>query len=72
MGNLLGDVWLAQGRMELNLSAMANHPQVIDVVLYGKHDARAGRKMGHFVTYAESSDEALSSAKDFRESLMRT
>lgn len=72
MGNLLGDVWLAQGRKELNLSAMANHPQVIDVVLYGKHEARAGRKMGHFVTYAESSDEALSSAKDFRESLMRT
>ncbi len=72
MGNLLGDVWLAQGRNDLNLSAMENHPEVIDVVLYGKHEARAGRKMGHFVTYAASADKALKSAQEFRESLIRS
>jgi 5-(carboxyamino)imidazole ribonucleotide synthase len=71
MGNLLGDVWLAQGRKDLDLSALANHPNVIDVVLYGKHEARAGRKMGHFVTYAEDSETALRSATEFRNSLIR-
>lgn len=70
MGNLLGDVWLAQGRKELDVSALARHPQVIDLVLYGKHEARAGRKMGHFVTYAENADAALSAARAFRESLL--
>lgn len=70
MGNLLGDVWLAQGRKELDVRALARHPQVIDLVLYGKHEARAGRKMGHFVTYADSADAALSAAQAFRESLL--
>jgi len=70
MGNLLGDVWLAQGRKELDVSALARHPQVIDLVLYGKHEARAGRKMGHFVTYAENAYAALSAAHAFRESLL--
>lgn len=70
MGNLLGDVWLAQGREDLNLSALANHPNVIDVVLYGKHEARTGRKMGHFVTYAEDAESALSAAREFRKSLI--
>ena len=71
MGNLLGDVWLAQGGDELNLSPLAKHPNVVDVVLYGKHEARAGRKMGHFVTHGKTADQALQSAKDFRNNLMK-
>ncbi|CAN5542066.1 5-(carboxyamino)imidazole ribonucleotide synthase [soil metagenome] len=70
MGNLLGDLWLEQGRRKLDLSALANHPNVIDIVLYGKHEARAGRKMGHFVTYADDSESALRSACEFRSSLI--
>jgi 5-(carboxyamino)imidazole ribonucleotide synthase len=69
MGNLLGDVWLAQGREDLNLAALAHHPGVIDVVLYGKHEARAGRKMGHFVTYAADAESALKHAQAFRSDL---
>ncbi len=73
MGNLLGDVFLAQGtngKKPLNLQALDAFPEVIDVVVYGKHEARAKRKMGHFVTLKETGDEALASAVRFRESLM--
>ncbi len=69
MGNLLGDVWLAQGREDLDLSALADHPNVVDLVLYGKREARAGRKMGHFVTHASSAEQALRYAQEFRSSL---
>jgi phosphoribosylaminoimidazole carboxylase (NCAIR synthetase) len=88
MGNLLGDVWLTQeqnggdadanqssaasGRKDLNLSCLSQHPNVIDLVLYGKREARAGRKMGHFVTYAEDAQTALSTAAAFREQLMNS
>lgn len=70
MGNLLGDIWLAQGQEELNLSALADHPSVVDVVIYGKKEARSKRKMGHFVTYGDSPSAALESAKSFRKSLL--
>jgi 5-(carboxyamino)imidazole ribonucleotide synthase len=72
MGNLLGDVWLAQGRSggPLDLSAWARFPQVVDVYLYGKREARAKRKMGHFVVHAPTADEAASIASAFRDALM--
>ena len=70
MGNLLGDVWIAQGReRHLDLEPLSWTPEVIDVVLYGKTEARSRRKMGHFVVYAENSDEAVDAARRFRESL---
>jgi 5-(carboxyamino)imidazole ribonucleotide synthase len=69
MGNLLGDVWLAQGTDKLDLSSMSQHPDVIDIVLYGKEEPRKKRKMGHFITYAPSAQAAVSAAKAFRESL---
>ncbi|HEY9676885.1 MAG TPA: ATP-grasp domain-containing protein [Drouetiella sp.] len=70
MGNLLGDVWLAQGnKSELDLSALKDHPSVCDIVLYGKHEARAGRKMGHFVTHAATAEAALECAQNFRNAL---
>lgn len=71
MGNLLGDVWLAQGRTggALDLSAWAKFPEVVDVFLYGKTEARPKRKMGHFVVRASSADEALERARAFRQAL---
>lgn len=69
MGNLLGDVWLAQGRTTLDLSAWARHPRVVDVYLYGKREARPRRKMGHFVVHAPTADEALAAARAFRTDL---
>ena len=73
MGNLLGDVFLAQGtdgKKPLNLQALEAFPEVVDVVVYGKHEARAKRKMGHFVTRGATGDQSLASAARFRESLM--
>jgi 5-(carboxyamino)imidazole ribonucleotide synthase len=79
MGNLLGDVWLSQsaGRdaanagvgTDLDLRAWKDHPSIIDVVLYGKHEARSGRKMGHFVAYGDTADDAVQSARAFRQQL---
>ncbi|MBX7102209.1 MAG: ATP-grasp domain-containing protein [Myxococcaceae bacterium] len=71
MGNLLGDVWRAQGRTGggLDLSAWARFPEVVDVFLYGKAEAREKRKMGHFVVRAESPEKALATARDFRAAL---
>ncbi|WP_394821017.1 5-(carboxyamino)imidazole ribonucleotide synthase [Pendulispora albinea] len=70
MGNLLGDIWLAQGRVDLDLSCLREFPEVIDVVLYGKRNAQARRKMGHFVTQAPDADRAIRSAKAFRQKLL--
>ncbi len=72
MGNLLGDVWLAQGRTggPLDLSAWRAYPEVVDVYLYGKREARPKRKMGHFVVHAATADEAAAKARGFREALV--
>lgn len=72
MGNLLGDVWLAQGRAggALNLAAWERFPDVVDVFLYGKHQARAKRKMGHFVVRADTPPRAMERARAFRAALM--
>ena len=71
MGNLLGEVWLAQGARggELDLSAWARHPRVIDVYLYGKREPRPRRKMGHFVVHAPDAEEALAVERPFRHDL---
>ncbi len=75
MMNLLGDVWLDQGcppeLPELDLSMLTEHPEVIDVVIYGKIEARGKRKMGHFVTHAATADAALQAAHRFRNALCR-
>jgi len=74
MGNILGDVWFAQGHNaddELDLSCLARHPETVSVILYGKSSARSKRKMGHFVTYGPDPDRALRSAHDFRKCLMQ-
>jgi 5-(carboxyamino)imidazole ribonucleotide synthase len=74
MGQLLGDVWLAQGREggALDLSAWKDFPDVIDVYVYGKRHARAGRKMGHFVVAGETPEKVTARALAFRAALERT
>lgn len=71
MGNLLGEVWLAQGRTggALDLSAWERFPDVVDVFLYGKHQARPNRKMGHFVVRADAPERAMERARAFRAAL---
>jgi 5-(carboxyamino)imidazole ribonucleotide synthase len=72
MGNLLGDVWRAQDKRggPLDLSAWAKFPDVVDVFLYGKAEARPRRKMGHFVTRGPDAESAMKTAREFRAALM--
>lgn len=72
MGQLLGDVWYAQGRRggPLDLSPWGSFPDVVDVYLYGKREARSGRKMGHFVVHAASPGDAAERALAFRAALV--
>jgi 5-(carboxyamino)imidazole ribonucleotide synthase len=72
MGNLLGDVWLSQGRKggALDLRAWRDFPDVVDVFLYGKTQARAKRKMGHFVVRGKTPAATLKRARAFRAALM--
>ncbi|MBL8721620.1 MAG: ATP-grasp domain-containing protein [Myxococcales bacterium] len=73
MGNLLGDVWIEQGRgapgQGLDLGCWKDHPSVVDVVLYGKTEPKPRRKMGHFVVRAADADTALAEARAFRDHL---
>lgn len=54
--NLLGDLWLAEGgpRFEQVLAMPG-----VRLHLYGKRDARKGRKMGHLSAVGATSEEAL-------------
>jgi len=52
MVNMLGDLW------DPDWLSLLDHPE-IKLHLYGKHEARPGRKMGHFNVLAEDVDRAL-------------
>jgi 5-(carboxyamino)imidazole ribonucleotide synthase len=71
MGQLLGDLWLEQGRKggALDLSALRSFPEVVEVYTYGKREARPKRKMGHFVVREASMERALERASAFRAAL---
>lgn len=58
MINLLGDVW---GNSQPAWDKLLNKPD-IKLHLYGKREARAGRKMGHFNVLADTTDLAMQSA----------
>lgn len=58
MINLLGDVW---GNSQPDWDKLLNKPD-IKLHLYGKREARAGRKMGHFNILADTTDLAMQSA----------
>ena len=66
MLNLLGDLWAAgEPRWEHAL----RHPSV-KLHLYGKRDARPGRKMGHLTVLADSTQRALGLAEEIKSMLV--
>ena len=64
MVNMLGDLWDPDWRLLLNQPAAKLH-------LYGKHEARAGRKMGHFNVLAEDTETAIQLADKIFEQLSK-
>jgi len=66
MVNLLGELWYEDGKghgayREPDWSVLHAVPG-LRVHLYGKHHARPGRKMGHFVVVGDEADEVLARA----------
>lgn len=68
MVNLLGDIWPQNQQVEPAWQ-LAFHDAQLKMHLYGKHEARPGRKMGHFTVIATSRDDALKSAMQIRSQL---
>ena len=68
MVNLLGDLW-PEGK-EPNWDAVLNEPRA-KLHLYGKTEARPGRKMGHFTVLDSSVEKALQTALAIRAALAR-
>jgi 5-(carboxyamino)imidazole ribonucleotide synthase len=66
MANLLGDLWPAEG--EPNWSAALAIPGVA-LHLYGKRDARPGRKMGHLTALGPSAEDAARTVREARAAL---
>jgi 5-(carboxyamino)imidazole ribonucleotide synthase len=72
MLNLLGDVWFgapgqAQAR-EPDWPAVLRHPRA-KLHLYGKREARRGRKMGHVTCLGDTVEEALAVARTIKRDL---
>jgi 5-(carboxyamino)imidazole ribonucleotide synthase len=68
MVNLLGDLWQDGEPDWAGLCALSD----VKVHLYGKAEARPGRKMGHLTVVAPSIDEALRRALTARATLARS
>ncbi|WP_029770433.1 5-(carboxyamino)imidazole ribonucleotide synthase [Pseudogulbenkiania sp. MAI-1] len=67
MVNLLGDSWREDGG-EPNWAVLAEAPNV-HLHLYGKQQARAGRKMGHYTVLSTDADAALEQAEALKDTL---
>ena len=69
MLNLLGDIWTgASHKTPPDWSVVLNHPGA-HLHLYGKREARPGRKMGHVTVCAASVEAALASALEMKATL---
>ena len=66
MINLLGDIWHDGQSPDWN--KLLDHPN-IKLHLYGKREARPGRKMGHYNVIASNIEEALKLAKSTQQTL---
>ena len=62
MVNLLGDIWGENGE-EPDWTPLLKNPDTF-LHLYGKKEARPGRKMGHFTVFAETADAAYEKAQN--------
>jgi len=67
MANLLGDLWSC-GEPDWMAACLMPH---VRVHLYGKAEARPGRKMGHITALASTAEEALAMALNARAALTR-
>ena len=67
MANLLGDVWHSR---EPNWAA-ALEISGVHLHLYGKHQPRPRRKMGHLTAVAENAEAAIEAVSKAREALQR-
>ena len=67
MANLLGHLW---GAGEPNWAAALEDPAV-KLHLYGKREAREGRKMGHLTATAQTTEEAVRRVWEARERLRK-
>ena len=65
MVNLLGDIW-RDGEPEWNL--LFAQPN-LKLHLYGKHEARPGRKMGHFTVIGEQAETVITEAMSSRQQI---
>jgi 5-(carboxyamino)imidazole ribonucleotide synthase len=65
MVNLLGDAW---GSGVPDWQRLFDNPRA-KLHLYGKHEARPGRKMGHFTVLGDTVDAALAEAMTLRAAL---
>jgi 5-(carboxyamino)imidazole ribonucleotide synthase len=65
MANLLGEVWTAG---EPDWRSALEDPHV-KIHLYGKAEARAGRKMGHLTALAETAEKAAALVGEARRKL---
>jgi 5-(carboxyamino)imidazole ribonucleotide synthase len=66
MANLLGDVW-QHGPPDW--TAVLSNPS-LKLHLYGKQEARPGRKMGHLTAVADSAAEAAKIVREARDRLV--
>jgi len=57
MTNILGDLWGIDSKSQPNWQSLLGSPTT-KLHLYGKKEARPGRKMGHFCTLAENLTDA--------------
>jgi 5-(carboxyamino)imidazole ribonucleotide synthase len=68
MVNLLGDVWTNSKTKEPDWDKAFKEPS-LKMHLYGKHEARPGRKMGHFTVLDEKQEIAFQKAMEVRKFL---
>ena len=67
MVDLLGDIWPSTDEAPAWLAALTQAQ--LKMHLYGKHAARAGRKMGHYTVLSANRDEAIKLAMQVRTEL---
>lgn len=75
MANLLGDLWFPHAALRApespNWTAVLAHHPTIKLHLYGKTEARPGRKMGHITALAETAAAAAILVRQARGKLER-
>ena len=70
MVNLLGDLWGSDG-LDPRWAEALEQPDV-HLHLYGKREARVGRKMGHLTVLGETQEHAAKRALEIRDRLDRS